>query len=441
VARDPESGHRSLSVRAAVVVFALTAVAAVLVIAIAVLWVARREATDEAVRAARDVAVTEAQVGVAPVLTDGLSAHDPAAVRSLDSVVRQRVLSDRVVRIKVWSPDGTILYSDEPELIGRQFDLAPSERVLLETGQSAAHVSDLGEPENEFERSFGKLLEVYVGVRTPSGQPLLYESYLRFSSVDTAANRTLTGVLPALVGGLALLLLIQIPLAWSLARRVERSRAEERRLLRSAVDAGDVERRHLAADLHDGVVQSLVGTSLSLTASADEAARAGLPAVADRLNQAADDLRQGVRDLRSLIVAIAPPRLHDEGLAVALRDLVSPLRTKGIKTELRVDEDLTLPPGTETLLYRSAQEALRNVTRHANANTVDVTVQRSNGVVRLEVADDGVGFTTATTNERRAAGHVGLHLLGELVAEAGGQFEVISAPGDGTRVCLEVPWT
>jgi signal transduction histidine kinase len=205
------------------------------------------------------------------------------------------------------------------------------------------------------------------------------------------------------------------------------------------MEAGEVERRHLAADLHDGVVQSLVGTSLSLSASSDEAARAGLPAVANRLNEASDDLRQGVRDLRSLIVAIAPPRLHDEGLAVALRDLVSPLRARGIDAGLQVEEELTLPPDTETLLYRGAQEALRNVTRHARAHNVDVSVARSNGSVRLEVSDDGVGFSPRTSMERRSAGHVGLHLLGELATDAGGSFDVVSAPGEGTRVRLEVP--
>jgi two-component system, NarL family, sensor kinase len=155
VTRDPASGKRSLSVRGAVLVFALTALAAVLAIAVAVVWVARREASDEAVRAARDPTVTEAESAISPALTDGLVAHDPAAVQALDQIVRQRVLSDRVVRVKVWAPDGTILYSDEPSLVGRHFGLAPSELQVLDTRSSAAQVSDLNEPENEFERSFG----------------------------------------------------------------------------------------------------------------------------------------------------------------------------------------------------------------------------------------------------------------------------------------------
>ncbi len=442
---DPSPGRRSrksyLSVRGAVLVFVLSGLAAVVLIGIAVVLVARHEASDDAVRGARDLAVAEARSAVEPVLTDGVVSNDPAAQRALDDTVRERVLSDRVVRVKVWSSDGTVVYSDEPRLIGRQFGLDASEQAALATSGTHAEVSDLTKPENQYETSFGKLLEVYVGSHTKSGTPVLYESYLSFSSVDAAGQRTLAGLLPALIGGLAILFMVQVPLAWSLARRVERSRAEEQRLLRSSLDAGETERRHIAADLHDGVVQSLVGTSLSLTAGAEEAKRAGLPALGGRLDGAAGDLRQGVRDLRSLIVAIAPPRLHDEGLAAALDDLVSPLSTRGMEATLRVDGDLTLPTATETLLYRGAQEALRNVVRHAHARSVDVSIERTDGIVRLAVADDGVGFSPDHVTQRNTEGHVGLRLLNELAHGAGGQLEVVTAPGEGTRVCLEVPST
>jgi signal transduction histidine kinase len=435
---------RHQSVAASVLAFAAAGLAAVLVIGGVVAWVVRRDATANAISEARDLTISEGRTAVAPILRDGILTGDPAAVAAVDDVVRSRLLSDRVVRVKVWAPDGTILYSDDTSLIGRRFTLGGDEVEALENGAAHAERSDLSAPENVGERSFKELLEVYDGLRTPSGRPVLFEAYLRFSSVSRQVNQTTTSVLPALAAGLALLFLIQIPLAWSLARRVQRARLEEHRLLRRAIEAGEVERRHVAADLHDGVVQSLVGTSLSLSAVAEEAERGGLPAVASRVGAAAADLRQGVRDLRSLIVAIAPPRLHDEGLAAALGDLVSPLAARGIEAGLSIDlppagAGARLAPETETLVYRTAQEALRNVSRHARAHRVDISVFAANGTVHLEVRDDGVGFSPEVLAGRQAAGHVGLHLLSQLADEAGGHLQVEGRPGAGTSVELEVP--
>jgi len=430
-------------VAGSVLAFASAGLAAVLVIGGVVAWVVRRDATTNAIRQARDLTVSEGRSTMAPVLRDGLLSGDPNAVAAVDDVVRSRLLSDRLVRVKVWAPDGTILYSDDPALIGQRFELGPEELEALAIGGAHADRSDLTAPENVGERGFTELLEVYDGLRTPSGQPVLFEAYLTFSSVSREVNRTVTSVLPALVAGLSLLFLIQIPLAWSLARRIQRARIEEHRLLRRAVDAGEVERRHVASDLHDGVVQSLVGTSLSLSAVAQEADRGGLHAVATQVGGAAAELRQSVRDLRSLIVAIAPPRLHDQGLAAALGDLVSPLAARGIEASLTLDlppeEGLRLAPETETLVYRIAQEAVRNVTRHAKAHHVDITICAAAGTVRLEVRDDGIGFSPDVLAGRQAAGHVGLHLLTQLAEEAGGRLQVEGRPGVGASVELEVP--
>ncbi|MDQ1395518.1 MAG: two-component system, NarL family, sensor kinase, partial [Acidimicrobiaceae bacterium] len=247
--------QRQFSVGRAVASFAAAGLAAVFAIGATVFWVAHRDATTTAVRDARDLTVAEGQNAVEPVLSDGLFAKDPQAISAVDRVVRGRILSQRVVRIKVWAPDGTILYSDQPALIGQRFPLGAGEEAALSGGAAKAEVSNLNEPENVYERPFDKLLEVYDGVSTPSGSKVLYEAYLRFSSVSADSHRALMSMIPALVLGLALLFLIQVPLAWSLARRVQRAQIEEQRLLQRAIVAGEVERRHIAADLHDGVVQ------------------------------------------------------------------------------------------------------------------------------------------------------------------------------------------
>jgi signal transduction histidine kinase len=422
-----------------VAAFAGAALAAVLVIAGAVVWVAHGDATRAAVDEGRHVAVADAAAAVTPALTDAVARGDPAALRTLDHMVRDRVLSEQVVRVKLWRADGTIIYSDQPELIGRRFDLAANELRALAGGPPAADMTDLRDPENVFERQFHKLVEVYVGVRTPTGQPLLFEVYMQFSSLSRASERTVTAMVPALLAGLGLLFLVQLPLAWSLARRVARARAEERRLLQRAVEAGDVERRQIAADLHDGVVQSLAGTAMSLVAVADGAERAGLTQVADAVSESASVLRQGVRDLRSLIVAIAPPRLYEEGLEAALSDLVSPLEANGIATEVSVDDAVRLDEDDLVLVYRAAQEALRNVVRHAGAQHVTVHLATTGGRVRLAVRDDGVGFDAEQAGHHHANGHAGLRLLTDLATSAGGQMTVDAAPGGGTTLALELP--
>src|SRR5438067_928207 len=96
---------------------------------------------------------------------------------------------------------------------------------------------------------------------------------------------------------------------------------------------------------------------------------------------------------------------------------------------------------TQTLVYRVAEEAVRNVAAHAQATRLSVSLARDNGRARLVVADDGLGFTADRLEQRREEGHLGLTLLTGLVAEAGGRLVVDSTPGQGTRLEAEVPVT
>ena len=104
-----------------------------------------------------------------------------------------------------------------------------------------------------------------------------------------------------------------------------------------------------------------------------------------------------------------------------------------------VQDDLALPTEVEQLVFRTAQEAVRNAGAHAAAGHVRIGVERSNGLVRLRVSDDGRGFEQADLAERRADGHLGLDMLRDLATSAGGTLQVTSAQGEGTTVQLEVP--
>jgi signal transduction histidine kinase len=146
-----------------------------------------------------------------------------------------------------------------------------------------------------------------------------------------------------------------------------------------------------------------------------------------------------VRDLRALLVDLHPPTLAAAGLDAALRDLASPLSARGTNVELRVDGDERLDPDTQALVYRVAQEAVRNVIAYADASTVSIAVDVVDSSARLLVADDGRGFSPETREQRRVEGHLGLSLVEELAQQAGGSMTVDSQEGAGTRVRLEVP--
>ena len=138
-------------------------------------------------------------------------------------MTKRPLRSAGVVRIKLWDEKGHILYSDEPRLVGRRYPLNADDLSVLRSGGSSASVSDLSEPENQFEPRGQPLLEVYRQVHTASGRPLLLETYFPYRSVTSGANRIISEFAPIAIGAMVLLALIQIPLAWSMARSIRAS--------------------------------------------------------------------------------------------------------------------------------------------------------------------------------------------------------------------------
>lgn len=421
--------------------FVLAGVIAVAAIGIAGFAYLRHVATSEAVKDAKRITQIVSETTVQPNISDGLVAGQPRAIRRFDRVIRQRVLRDPIVRVKVWGPDGRLVYSDEPRLIGATYPLGKDERDSFRTGEVEADVSDLSRPENRFDHGEGKLLEVYLPVHTPGGKPLLFEAYQKYSSVATLGDGIWLAFAPALIVALVLLELLQVPLASSMAKRIRQGQEDREALLQRAIDASDLERRRVARDLHDGPVQSLAGVSFSLAAAAE---RIGGTADPDdptlrALRQGATQSRQAQRGLRRALVEIHPPRLEGAGLEGALDDLVSPLSDTGIKSRVEVPPTLRLTPKTEAVMFRVAQEAVRNAVAHADPDTVSVSVVSENGRASLTVDDDGRGFVPEEEQRRRGEGHVGLQLMRELVRDAGGEMHVESRRGRGTTIRVNIP--
>ncbi len=442
-ARELPSPRRILAqlAIAAVVVFGLVLAGA----SVAANRLAEREAVNDAAHTANLLALAVVQ----PALTDALVAGDPASLAAFDKMVRASVLTNGIVRVKLWRTDGTVVYADESRLVGQVFPLDPDQLDAVAQQVTKAEVSDLERTENTFERGGGKLLEVYRPVWTPSGQTLLFEVYGDYAPVAERSGDLWRGLGGLLASSLMLLVVLMTTVLWRVLDRLADAHEQREQLLRRAVDASDEERRRIAANLHDGPVQDLVASSLVVSGAAETTAASGNHQLAADLHEAAATVRATIAGLRSLLVDLYPDRLSDAGLGAALDDLARPLRSRGVTVDLHTDTAVvaSLDEEATRLVYRVVRECLRNVAKHAAAAHVTVTVRaddasadhaepelaRAAGARHTEVIveDDGMGFVVADRPAR--TGHFGLRVLTDLAEDAGALLQVASAPGRGTR--------
>jgi len=217
-------------------------------------------------------------------------------------------------------------------------------------------------------------------------------------------------------------------------RALRRRHARVQELAGHLLTSQEQERRRLARELHDDVNQQAAALSIALSALAarqpDGAAE--LRSELSRLRENAQALSDAVRELSH---GLHPAVLEHAGLVPALRSLCSEQRG-AYELMLSFPERLDpLPAATALCLYRAAQEALRNVARHAGAGHVRLTIERENGRLALTVGDDGCGFDVARARSR-GLGLVGLEERARLV---GGLVSITSRPRHGTEVLILVP--
>ena len=416
--------------------FAVSGLVAVAVVLLLVMVAFGRTGRDEAIDHAEEITRIAAHGAVAPALTRATLDGDAAATRRLDRIMRASLLREPVLRIVVWDTSGTIVYSTQPGLAGTRAKPDAAMRRALRTGTTQSKVGDPKRPGNRFDDAT-RLLDVYEPITTPDGRRLIVQSCRRLESVSAASRQLLSAFAPVLIGGVLLLQLVNLPLALRLTRRVRAARRKEHELLQRAVAASDRERRRLATDLHNGVVQDLAGMSMSLAAAARTANGRGEGATAERLNAVAAESRRTTRVLRHVLVDIYPPNLQRAGLASALQDLLETVRRREIAVDADLPADLDVADDDAALVFRVIQEALRNVVSHAAASRVELRIELDDDELLVHVADDGRGFDPL--GEPSPDGHVGLAMMRDLVADAGGELAVASAPGAGTVVRARIP--
>jgi signal transduction histidine kinase len=284
----------------------------------------------------------------------------------------------------------------------------------------------------------GRYLEAFVGVQDVHGTRLLVDILEPYSRTVTIARSNWLLFTPVSLGALVVLELVQIPLAWRLAVQLRRSREAEAELLQAAVVASEAERRRIARELHDTVVQDLTATAYDLDAARLRRA-SGTADDQHLMTRTAGRLRDTIADLRTLLVSLIPAQSPEPDLGSALRLLGEELGRAGVEVRVSVPDDDAIPPPVAALLQRCAQEALRNVSNHSDARTVDVSVRVEKERVTMVVDDDGNGFDEARLATSSANGHLGLRAAGNLVADAGGELSIASAPGQGSRLEVTVP--
>jgi PAS domain S-box-containing protein len=203
--------------------------------------------------------------------------------------------------------------------------------------------------------------------------------------------------------------------------------------------AQESERRTIARELHDEIGQALTAVSVNLQtllASSDAAERAEI------LDESITITQQTLRQVRNLSLDLRPSLLDDLGLGAALRWYLE-RQGQRLGFAISLDDnlgDVRYPAPIETTCFRVAQEAITNVVRHSNAQSVRVVVRRDAGELHLVVEDDGSGFDVPAARERASRGHsLGLLGMEERVVLAGGSIELVSRPGHGTRLAARFP--
>ncbi len=221
-------------------------------------------------------------------------------------------------------------------------------------------------------------------------------------------------------------------------QRKEQLRGE---LLHRVISAQEDERKRIARELHDETSQGL--SALMIGLDTVRMALANDPPKADTHLQSCKSIGETIlKNVHRLIADLRPTLLDDLGLVPAIAWYGEQrLEPRGIAFRLQEDDSkIRLPLPVETALFRIAQEAITNITRHARATTVTVRLTYQNDWVMLQVADDGAGFDPQMLQTSDWHGkNLGLRGMQERVAILGGEFELETAPGKGTTITARVP--
>lgn len=355
--------------------------------------------------------------------------EDPDAFDDLDQAVRQRLLGGETLRVKVWTTDSRIAYSDVPALVGEHFDLGADAREAFD-GQPSVGIATLNGPENIFERDLGELLEFYLPVADDRGVvSAVFEIYQRTSGLDESLAQIRTDVRRSIGAALLFLTVSVTGLMFVDARALDRRRQQAERLADSLMHARAQERQRIVGALHDDIGQPLYRILFGIRGSRE---RTDDQVLDDELQRLEELVTSVDESLRSELRLLHSTSAQEIGLGSAVAELVA---TANVETDLAITLTGSLPDDlssqAEAALYRAVHEALFNIRKHARASLVEVGLAASTDIAVAEIEDDGIGWD-GVEGIGLATTRMGLDAIG-------GGLRIQRRPAGGTLVRAWVP--
>lgn len=397
--------------------------------------------------------------------TNRLSAEH---ISSLDMLLNDTPLGERIVAFKVWGPDGTVLYSTNPALLGRTFPVTDPLRIAF-SGGVHTEISTLEEPENELERqNWSRLIETYAPVRIASTGAIVAVSEF-YQTTDELEREVNTARFQSwlLVGAATLLMYVGLA-GWvgkagntilaqqnelhekvlQLTVLLNQNEQLHDRVRRAASRTTTLNERYLrrvAADLHDGPGQDISLAllridELAVVCATCNALRAKRRSINNDFGTIQSALRSALQDMRAILAGLRLPEIGELTLAETVRRAIRDFERKSsVRISLTMD-DFTdeIALSIKITIYRILQESLANSFRHASGSRQKVSIIRRDDHLIVTVSDDGPGFDQQANLFET---HLGLVGIRERVEILGGIFELDSVPGKGTTVRAQLPLT
>lgn len=397
---------------------------------------------------------------IAPLLPDMQTTKvlDDTAAHALDETLGQGALGNRLMSFRLWRADGTILYSNDKAMIGKQFALSEELKTAF-AGKMVAQFNQLDDPEDEVERTTGKpLLEIYNPVLQPwSGQVVAVSEFYEIAndfehSLSQARFHTWLAVAAFTLSFFVVLSAIVLRGSRTIEsqRRALRQRIDElstllsqnetlrgrlQRASRRTTALNESHLRRIGADLHDGPAQLVAFASLRLDSQALINPSTGAAAREREITAIKASLDEAMHEIRTICSGLVLPQIEAASLAEILNRIIrAHTQRTGSPVDLSLsDPPARLSPSAKICIYRFVQEALNNGYRHGGGITQRVLQSMQGDRVIIEVADGGPGFDLEDIRPTS----LGLAGLRERIESLGGTFE-IDANATGTIIRMSL---